>query len=83
MFERHAVLINIRAATHNLKKYSRIFYAAIVFVFVWYMVIAIVPYFTFKHTVKDYVTRNILPVSAFSITVDMMFCINALCAYPL
>jgi hypothetical protein len=83
-FEGNGVVINLRAEARDKVRYPTILNLAIFVIIVWYMILATLAYATFKGDAGsyDYVTSN-LPLNAFTIPINILFCINALTSYPL
>ena len=83
-FEGNGVVINLRAEARDKARYPAILRLAILAIIVWYMILATLAYATFKDKagLYDYVTSN-LPLNAFTIPINILFCLNALTSYPL
>lgn len=83
VFQRNSVILNLKANSKNQRKYPKILFVAVSIIFVWYMLIGLVAYFTFRSQTKDYITSNLEPLDGFAITTNLMFCLNALTSYPI
>jgi amino acid permease len=83
-FEGNGVVINLKAEARDKNRYPVILQLAILSIIVWYMTIGTLSYATFKAEtgLHDYVTSN-LPLSAFTIPINIFFCINTLTSYPI
>jgi amino acid permease len=83
-FEGNGIVINLKAEAKDKKVYPSLLRLAILTVIIWYMAIAFVTYATFKSEtgLTDYVTQN-LPITPFTIVINVFFCINAISSYPL
>lgn len=83
-FEGNGVVINLKAEARNKSRYPALLRAAIVTIIVWYMAQALVAYATYKAEagLVDYITQN-LPITKFTIAINILFCLNALTSYPL
>jgi solute carrier family 36 (proton-coupled amino acid transporter) len=83
-FEGNGIVINLKAAARNKSSYPNILRLAIVVIIIWYMILASISYVTYKDETgkKDYITQN-LPITAFTIAIQILFCINALSSYPI
>lgn len=55
---------------------------AILSVIIWYMLVAVISYLTYKQDTMEYVTSN-LEINAFTIVINILFCINAITSYPI
>lgn len=82
-FEGNGVVLNIRNETKNKHKYPVILISAMFFLIIVYMVNAVLCYFTFGPKVKDFVTVDLKPLDAYSISMIVLFIFNALTSYPL
>lgn len=83
-FEGNGVVINLKAEARDKQRYPLLLQLAILSIIIWFMVIGTLSYATFKSEagLYDYVTSN-LPLSAFTIAINILFCINTLTSYPL
>lgn len=83
-FEGNGVVINLKAEARDKNRYPIILQLAILSIIVWYMTIGTLSYVTFKAEtgLVEYVTSN-LPLTAFTIAINILFCINTLTSYPI
>lgn len=83
-FEGNGVVINLRAEARDKSKYPTLLRSAILTIIIWYMVLSTLSYATYKDRtgLVNYITQN-LPMNAFTIAINLLFCVNALTSYPL
>ena len=76
-------MINLKAVARKKSSYPNILRLAVLVIIIWYMILASVSYVTYKDETgkKDYITQN-LPITGFTIAIQILFCLNALSSYP-
>ena len=82
LFQRNAIVINVRAETKHRHRYPKLLYWAVICIILWYFLISLVSYFTFRSELKSYVTYNLIPDNLVSILTNLFFSINTLTSYP-
>jgi amino acid permease len=82
-FEGNGIVINLQAEAKNKGRYPALLRWAVFTIIIWYMILSTVCYATFKKRAEtvDYVTQ-LLPINAFTISIMLLFCANALTSYP-
>jgi len=83
-FEGNGTVINLRAEARDPEGYPRILRSAVLTIIVCYMVLSTIAYWTYKSETgnNDYIVEN-LPLSAFTIVINALFCVTAITSYPL
>ncbi len=83
-FEGNGIVINLRAAARNKRKFPNLLKAALLTIIIWYMILGSLSYATYKQETEkeDYITQN-LPINAFTIVINIVLSINAITSYPL
>ena len=83
-FEGNGIVINLKAEAKDKIKYPSILRLSILTIIVWYMILATVCYATYRGSLGsvDYVTEKLLPITGFTILINVLFCLNALTSYP-
>lgn len=83
-FEGNGIVINLKAEAKDKVKYPSILRLSILTIIVWYMILATVCYATYRGSLGsvDYVTEKLLPITGFTILINVLFCLNALTSYP-
>lgn len=82
VFEGNGVVINLRAESQDKQKYKFMLFLAILTVITCYMIIGSTTYITFRSSVEEYITWNLVPINAFTLIINLLFCYNALTSYP-
>lgn len=82
VFEGNGVVINLRAESKDKQKYRFMLYLAILTVITWYMLLGTITYITYRSQVMEYISWNLVPINAFTLIINILFCYNALTSYP-
>lgn len=81
IFEGNGIVLNLNNEAKDKRKYPNILSGAVVTVIIWYMVLSMVCYFTYRGQAEDYITAN-LAINGFTIFLYVLFSLNAITSYP-
>ena len=82
VFEGNGVVINLNAVARNQARYPNILRLAVLAVISWFVLLAMVCYFTYREDSGEYITFN-LQITGFTIFINALFNVNAISSYPI
>lgn len=83
VFEGNGVILNLRDAADDKKKYPKILSLAVLTVVTLYMIFSTICFLDYRVNISTYITSNMVPINGFVVVCIVLFSINALSSYPI